>query len=59
LTLAEAQDLFAALVTGERPVDPAAREGFYHPDRIAPVVSLGIPTSPPPSGLPSTKAAAS
>ncbi|HKB77543.1 MAG TPA: DNA-binding domain-containing protein [Myxococcales bacterium] len=26
MTLAEAQDLFAALVTGERPVDPAARE---------------------------------
>jgi len=28
LTLAEAQDLFAALVTGERPVDPASREGL-------------------------------
>lgn len=26
--------------------DPAAAEGFYHPDRIAPVVSVGIPTSP-------------
>jgi len=26
VTLAEAQDLFAALVTGEHPVDPAARE---------------------------------
>ncbi|HYR17851.1 MAG TPA: DNA-binding domain-containing protein [Myxococcales bacterium] len=28
MTLAEAQDLFAALVTGERPVDPAAREAL-------------------------------
>ena len=28
MRLAEAQDLFAALVTGEHPVDPAAREAF-------------------------------
>lgn len=28
MTLAEAQDLFAALVTGDRPVDPAAREAL-------------------------------
>jgi hypothetical protein len=28
LTLAEAQDVFAALVTGDRPVDPASREAL-------------------------------
>lgn len=33
MTLAEAQDLFAALVTGDRPVDPEAREALLVGDR--------------------------